>query len=156
MKKVVKDYVATCQIYQKNKYEALALGGLLQPLPISDVVWAKISMDFISELPKAKGKDTILVVVDRLMKFVHFIALARPFAAKEVAQVFIREVIRLYGFPQVIVLDQDQLFLNHFWADIFKQASTKLKYSTSYHPQIDGQTKVVNQCLETFETFYEY
>ena len=120
MKKVVKDYLAACQTCQKNKYEALAPGGLLQPLPVPNMVWAEIFMDFIPGLPKAKGKDTILVVVDRLSKFAHFIALAHPFTAKEVAQIFILVVVRLHGFPQVIVSDRDQLFLSCFWAEMFK------------------------------------
>lgn len=70
-------------------------------------VWENISMDSIGGLPKSKGKDTILVVVDRLTKFAHFLPLCHLFSASEVAAGFIQEIIRLHGFPSTIVSDHD-------------------------------------------------
>lgn len=88
MKGDIKRYVEECMVCQRNKFLALSSAGLLMPLEIPDVIWSDISMDFIEALPKVKGYDVILVVVDRLSKYDHFIALKHPFTTKTVAMCF--------------------------------------------------------------------
>ena len=88
--------------------------GPLQPLPIPDQVWDDITMDFIKGMPKSKGYSAILVVVDRLTKYAHFVAQKHPFTVVTIANIFIQEVVRLHGIPQSIISDHDLIFYEFF------------------------------------------
>lgn len=90
------------------------------------------------------------MVVNRLTKYAHFIPLKHPFTVKSVVEVFVREVIKLHGLQETMVSDRDKVFLSHFWSALFKNQGTASHKSTAYHPQSDGQTKVVNRCLEAY------
>lgn len=77
-------------------------------------------MEFIVGLPKSKGCDAVLVVVDRLSKYAHFILIKHPYSARSIAEVFVREIVRLHGIPSSIVSDRDPILLSYFWQELFK------------------------------------
>jgi penicillin V acylase-like amidase (Ntn superfamily) len=97
-------------------------------------------MDFIEGSPLSDGADVILVVVDRLTKYAHFLALLHPYTAQQVAHLFLDNVVRLHGVPTSIVSDRDAIFTSTMWREIMKALGTTLNYSTAHHPQTDGQS----------------
>ena len=148
MRGMVKEFLKACDVCQRFKSDCMKPAGLLQPLPIPTTIWTDISMDFIEGLPPSNGYTVIMVVVDRLTKYAHFAALKHPFTAATVAKVFIAKVVRLHGIPASIVTDRDRVFLSSFWQALFQLQGTQLCMSSSYHPQSDGQTEVMNHTLE--------
>jgi Integrase core domain len=119
-------------------------------LPIPDNAWVSIGMDFITGLPKSKGFEVILVVVDKLTKYGHFISLTHSFTASTVAQVFMDNIYKLYGLPTSIISDRDLIFTSRFWKELMAKLGVSLNISIVYHPQTDGQTEKLNQCLEMY------
>jgi hypothetical protein len=131
-------HIKECTTFQQNKDEHTHPTGLLQPLPIPEHKWESVSMDFITGLPKAQGKDCIFVVVDRLTKFAHFFAISMDFSASQVADLFFREVFRLHGLPKTIVSDRDSIFMSIFWQELFRLVGTELTPTlATIHKQMD-------------------
>jgi hypothetical protein len=140
MKQHLANLIAACHVYQISKTKRIQYPGLLDPLPIPKTKWSAISMDFVEGLPKSHGKDVILVVVDILTKYAHFIPLAHPYTVQKVAHIFMDNIHKLHGPPIVIITDRDRIFLSKLWTEIFTAMKISLHLFTAYHPESDGQT----------------
>jgi hypothetical protein len=145
----VESFIKQCLVCQQATPENYKSLGLLSPLPMPNSAWRDISMDFVDALPKCDGYSVILVVVDCFTKYAHFLLLKNPYTASSVAQVFFSTVVKLHGLPKTIMSDRDRVFTSSFWKELFKLMDTKLCLNSAYDAQIDGQTKRVNQCLES-------
>lgn len=150
MKTTIQVFVSECVVCQPAKTECVPYPGLLQPLPVPSQAWTVVTMDFIEGLPTSSGYNCILVVVDKFSKYSHFVKLKHPFFALTVAQQYMEHIYKLHGMPTAIVSDRDKIFTSLLWKELFKLTGTQLCMSSAYHPQSDGQTKRVNQCIETF------
>ncbi|KAF0911959.1 hypothetical protein E2562_012771 [Oryza meyeriana var. granulata] len=128
----------------RYKSEHLHPAGLLLPLPVPHGVWTDIGLDFVEALPRVGGKSVILTVVDRFIKYCHFIPLAHPYSAESVAQAFFTDIVRLHGVPQSMVSDCDPFFTSTFWRELMRLMGAKLHMTTAFHPQSDGQSEAAN------------
>jgi transposase InsO family protein len=117
--------------------------------------WEVISMDFVVGLSLTSHRhNSILVIVDKLIKSAHFILVRDTYDVTDVARVFVNEVVHLHGIPKNIVSDRDSKFTSRFWTSLQSTLGTQLNLSTAYHPEIDGQTKRVNQVMEDMLRMY--
>ncbi|XP_073435227.1 uncharacterized protein [Dendrobates tinctorius] len=146
----VLDYVTSCEVCARCKTPRSSPTGLLQPLPIPTRPWGSISMDFIVELPTSQGKNTVLVVVDRLTKAAHFIPCVGLPTAKHTSDLIIQNVFRLHGVPDEVVSDRGVQFTSKFWQHFCAALNIKVNLSSAFHPQTNGQTERTNQTLEQY------
>ena len=106
-------------------------------------------MDFVTHLPRTSRRhDVMWVIVDRLTKSAHFLAVRMTFTLEEFCGLYMREIVRLHGVPVSIVSDRYPRFTAHFWKSFQKAMGTQLMMSTAFHPQADGQSERTIQVLE--------
>ena len=110
---------------QQVKAEHQKPAGLLQPLEVAEWKWVQVTMAFVTHLPRTPWRqDVVWVIVDRLTKLTHFLAVQMTFTLEEFYRLYIREIVWLHGVPMSIVSDRDLRFTTHFWKSFQKAMGT--------------------------------
>jgi transposase InsO family protein len=142
-------HVAMCDVCQRVKAEHERPTRLLHPLKIPEWKWEEICMDFITGLPRtSKGCDSIWVIMDRLTKVAYFIPVKTTYKVSQLVELYMAWIVSLHGVPKKIILDRGSQFTPRFWKSFHENMDAKLNFSSTYHPQTDGQTERTNQVLE--------
>jgi transposase InsO family protein len=160
MRTKVTQYIKKCEPCQRNKASRHAKYGNLQFTPPAEQPWNEVTMDFITGLPESRDGsndvlyDTILVMVDRLTKYAHFVPCKATISAQKLGFLVLDRLIRYQGLPRKFVTDRDKLFTSGYWQTLVTQMGIDHKLSTAFHPETDGQTERSNQTLETYLRHY--
>lgn len=159
MDKYIRYYIDTCEKCQRNKHRQSKPPGLLNPLPIPEVRWQHITMDFLTGLPENDGCNAIWVIIDRLTKRAHFIPVEmkdKESDAPSCARIFKREYQRLHGVPETIISDRDVRFNSVFWQTLMEVQGTKHDMSSAFRPNTDGQSERMNRFISDYLRNYVY
>ncbi|GJT88048.1 putative reverse transcriptase domain-containing protein [Tanacetum coccineum] len=149
MKAIIAEYVGKCLTCSRVKAECQKPSGLLVQPEIPMWKWERITMDFVTKLPKtSNGHDTIWVIVDRLTKSAHFIPTRETDSMETLTRLYIKEIVSRHGVPISIISDRNNHFTSRFWQSLQSALGTQLDMSTAYHPKTDGQSERTIQTLE--------
>lgn len=154
-----KRYVRNCIPCRRGHPRQTRLPGYLHPLPIPEKPMQHLCIDF-KDFPKDKaGYDQIMVIIDRLSKQAITIPCHKTIDARGMANLFIQWVYRFGHTPESIVSDRGPQFVSSFWSEFCRIIGVKVKLSTAYHKQTDGQTEIMNkyidQRLRPFVSYYQ-
>ncbi|GJQ97497.1 putative reverse transcriptase domain-containing protein [Tanacetum coccineum] len=142
MKAIIAEYVGKCLTCSRVKAECQNPSGLLIQPKIPTWKWERITMDFVTKLPKtSSGHDTIWVIIDRLTKSAYFIPTKATDSMETLTRLYIKEIVSRHGVPISIISDRDSHFTSRFWQSMQNALGTQLDMSTTYLPEIARQVK---------------
>ena len=155
LRKDVENYVRGYDVCLASKAVRHKPYGDLQSLPVPTHRWKDLSMDFVTGLPlsadwKGDSYDSILVIVDRLTKMVHYEPVKVTINAPGLAEVIIDVVVRHHGLSDSIISDRGAIFTSKFWSSLCYFLGIKRRLSIAFHPQTDGQTERQNSTMEAY------
>src|SRR5258708_38950750 len=148
LSRYVAKFIAGCNACNRTKTFPTQKVGKLIPNKVLDQCWQVISIDMIGELPDLKGYNAVLMVVDRLSKWIHTVPTVTSLDSAGVARLFLKHVWHHHGLLEEVISDHGPAFVSNFSHELAALLGVKLTPSTSYHPQTDGQTEHVDQEIE--------
>ena len=146
----IRSYVARCDRCARFKGSNTKPAGSAVPLQPSMMPWVDVSTDFITDLPLSNGFDSILTVVDRFSKETKFIPCNRTATALDTTKLYLFHIWKDHRLPRTIVSDRGPQFASQVMMDLCKRLGISPKLSTAHHPQMDGQTEVMNREIQQY------
>ena len=134
-------YVEGCNLYQQMKNRMEELAGKLKLREVPEKPWIHLIVHFITKLPVVAGKDTILVVCNRLSKMTYFVAATERVSVKELAKLFRDNVWKLHRLPESMILDRGPQFTAELMKELNRMLEIETRLSTAFYSQTDGQTE---------------
>ena len=155
LRKEVKSYVWGYDVYLASKAITHKPYDDLQFLPIPTHRWKDLSIDYVTGLSlfsdwKSDSYDSILVIIDRLLKMVHYKPVKVTIDAPVIGEVIINVVVQHHGLPNSIISDRGAIFTSKFWSSLCYFLGIKWRLSIVFHPQTDGQTERQNSTMEAY------
>jgi len=160
MRKSVEEVIGNCDTCIRNKLNRHAPYELMKLPDTPARAWKLITLDFITKLlfsidPTISIKyNAILIITNRLTKYVYFLSWRTTATAENVAYELIRTIIANHGVPNEIILDKNKLFISKVWTILLALFNVIRKLSISFHPQTDEQTKRINQIVKQYLKYH--
>ena len=151
MRTRVRQHVRTCDTCQHSRGDRHLPKGLMEKISLPCQKWQSLAMDWTGGLPRISSRghvyDQVLVVMDRATRMVHLIPTWKDADAVDTAHQFLDNIIRLRGIPRSIISDRDWRLTSDFWRHLCDILNIRLRPSSSYHPQTNGQTERMNKTM---------
>jgi hypothetical protein len=154
MRRKVQSYIQQCETCIRDKPARHQPYGKLQSPEVPKRPWEWVTVDFVGPLPMSKGSDYLMVVTDRLTKYIHLIPTNTKMTAPQLAPLFMGHIVMNHRMPKYITSDRDKLFTSKFWASLTDLMGIERRLTTAYHPQANGQTERTNQTVEQYLRHY--
>ena len=155
MRAQIKKYCEICAICERNKTSRHKSYEKLSSFSISNFKWTDITMNFVTNLFESRTwnettYDSILVVINRLIKMTHYISITKTMIAKNFVEILIRKIIKLYDFSSSITTNRNSIFISKYHDALCYALKIKFKLFTIYHSQTDDQTKRQNSIMKQY------
>jgi hypothetical protein len=150
IRKDVKDYIGGCLTCQKVKPKTGPGADPLQPMPIAEGPWEIISWDLVGPLPESRTYDAIVTMVDTKMKAIKLEVANVTITAMGTTVIMRDRIYQEEGLPCKVISDRGPQFVSGFMWELYKLLQVEGNPSTTYHPQMDGQTERVNRGVEKY------
>ena len=153
----IRQYVRGCQTCQASKVNMHPTAPPITPHDVASnpFLFKQVSVDLVTDLPPAKGCDSILTIVDQgLTKAAFFLPTNKTASLAEIANLYHNAVYPNYGIPDAVISDRGPQFVSSFTCDLYFKSRIELKAMTAYHPQSNGEAERVNQEIGTYLRMY--